>query len=162
MKAFTLIETLVAISVLIMALVGPLTIAEQSLRSAYYSRDQITAFYLAQEGIEYMRAVRDQNYLVGLSWLTGISNCTNVNCYVDFPNFNHSACPNDVCPALLVSTTDGLFNHQSGATSKFTRSVTLKTVPNATNQMIVSVTISWVSGNIQRSFQLEERIFNWL
>lgn len=161
-KGFTLIETLVAISVLVMALVGPLTIAEQSLRSAYYSRDQITAFYLAQEGIEYVRAIRDQNYLEGRSWLTGVSNCTNTNCTIDFPNFVHSACTNNVCTPLLVSANASLFNTVSGVPSKFTRSVSLIPVSGQPNQMIIKVTVSWASGNIQRSFNLEERIFDWL
>lgn len=56
---FTLIETLVAISILLIALTGPLTIAAKGLNTAYYARDQITAFYLAQEGIEYLRNIRD-------------------------------------------------------------------------------------------------------
>lgn len=75
-RGFTLIETLVAISILVLALTGPLTIISQALRSAYYSRDQIVAFYLAQEAVEYIRNVRDENSLkTGAlvdSWLNGI------------------------------------------------------------------------------------------
>ncbi len=159
---FTLIETLVAISVLIMSLVGPLAIAEQSLRSAYYSRDQITAFYIAQEGIEYIRGVRDQNYLTNNPWLTGVTDCDGALCVVDFPNFTHTVCPNGVCPPVLVSAAGGLFNQTSGTPSKFTRTLTLRQVDEAPDQMIVSVQVAWVSGGITRSFVLEERIFNWL
>lgn len=62
-KGFTLIETLVAISLLMVALVAPMTLAAQSLTAAYYARNQVTAFYLAQEGIEIVRAVRDANII---------------------------------------------------------------------------------------------------
>lgn len=60
---FTLIETMVAISLLMVALMAPMSLASQSLTAAYYARDQITAFYLAQEGIEIVRSVRDANIM---------------------------------------------------------------------------------------------------
>jgi prepilin-type N-terminal cleavage/methylation domain-containing protein len=64
-KGFTLVETLVAISILMLAILGPLSIASAGLRNSLYARDQITAFYLAQEGIEYVRYERDDTYLQG-------------------------------------------------------------------------------------------------
>jgi len=80
-KAFTIVETLVAISILLIALTGPLTIISQSLHSSYFSRDQVTASYLAQEAIEYIRNRRDTNALVTgndyTHWLDGIA--TNIN-----------------------------------------------------------------------------------
>lgn len=78
-KAFTIIETLVAISILTIALTGPLAIIAQALRSSYYARDQITAYYLAQEAIEYVRNMRDNNGLKGINalpseqWLSNIA-----------------------------------------------------------------------------------------
>lgn len=78
-KAFTLVETLVAISILTIALTGPLAIIAQALRSSYFARDQITAYYLAQEAVEYIRNQRDYNGLQGVSapaaenWLQGVA-----------------------------------------------------------------------------------------
>ena len=60
---FTILETLVAISILILALTAPLVIVSQALKSSYFSRDQITAYYLAQEAIEYIRNKRDNQGL---------------------------------------------------------------------------------------------------
>ena len=52
-----------------------LTIAEKGLASAEAARLEITAFYLAQEAIEYVRNVRDTNALAGYGgtsdWLIG-------------------------------------------------------------------------------------------
>lgn len=62
-KGFTLIETLVAISILLLSIIGPMEIAARGLFSAYYARDEITAYYLAQEGVEYVRNLRDTMYL---------------------------------------------------------------------------------------------------
>lgn len=73
-SGFTIIETLVAISILVISITGPMVIVSQSLKSAYYARDQITVFYLAQEAIEYIRNVRDTNDFNGATdWLDGIA-----------------------------------------------------------------------------------------
>ena len=76
-KGFTLIETMVAITVLMTAIVGPMEIASKALFSSYYARDQITAYYLAQEGIEIVRAKRDSyvlanptNYVANVSQIS--------------------------------------------------------------------------------------------
>src|SRR3989338_9606391 len=60
---FTLIETLVAVTILTFAVVGPMFTASRSIVAAQLANDQITASYLAQEGIEYVREVRDNAYL---------------------------------------------------------------------------------------------------
>lgn len=158
---FTLIETLVAISVLLVSLAGPLSIAAQSLQSAYYARDQITAFYLAQEAIEYVRAVRDQNVLEGNAWLTGIENCVGASCTIDFPNFSHALC-SGVCTPILIGESSGLFNHVAGSPSIYTRSFSLESVPGTADEMVIVVRVSWQTGVFPRSFELREHIFNWL
>lgn len=165
LRAFTLIESLVAISVLLVSLAAPLSIAAQSLRSAYYARDQITAFYLAQEAVEYIQAKRDQNYLASASWLNGLSECVTPNsCNVDFPNFTHAQCPSNGCPALYLRTSDQLFVADSAQAtpSVFTRTVRITTVTGNTDERAVTVTVSWVSAGISRTFQISEHLFNWL
>ena len=168
LRAFTLIETFVAITVLLISLAGPLSIAAQALKSAYYARDEITAFYLAQEGIEYVRAVRDQNYLTSAAWLTGLDPaCVAPNtCEVDFPHFWSQTCGGGsaACGPLVIDA-NGLFEYQIQANttpSLFTRTLTITTVAGAPDERSVTVTVSWVSAGINRSFQLSERLFNWL
>lgn len=60
---FTLVETLVAIAVLLAVIVGPITLIAHGLFSASFSRNHLIASNLAQEGIELIRAVRDNNIL---------------------------------------------------------------------------------------------------
>lgn len=71
LKAFTLIETLVAVTLLTFAVVGPLTAANRGLVVATTARDQLTASYLAQEGIETARLIRDDDYLSNYPATTG-------------------------------------------------------------------------------------------
>ena len=60
---FTLIETLVAVTILTLSVAGPMMTANRAIVAAQTSRDQLTASYLAQEGIEFVRAMRDREYL---------------------------------------------------------------------------------------------------
>jgi hypothetical protein len=51
-SGFTIVETLVAVAILMIAIAGPLTIVNKSLRAAMEAQDQVTAAYLAQDVIE--------------------------------------------------------------------------------------------------------------
>ena len=62
-SGLTMVETLVAISILTIAVIGPLGIIAQALHTSYYTRDQMTAYYLAQEPLEYVRNLRDNRGL---------------------------------------------------------------------------------------------------
>jgi type II secretory pathway pseudopilin PulG len=62
-QGFTIMETLVAISLLLLAITGPMVFAQNGLRAAFQSRDQVTAFYLAQDAIEFIKNRRDHNIL---------------------------------------------------------------------------------------------------
>ena len=51
---FTLIETFVAIVVLMITVLGPMMLLSRALLDARYIKDEIVATYLAQEGVELM------------------------------------------------------------------------------------------------------------
>src|SRR6266404_2318694 len=86
MKGFTLIETLVAVLLLSIAIVGPMTIAQKGLQTALIAKDQSTAFNLAQDAVEFIRFARDTNCLVtsvgacpAANWLNGNGGGTTIN-----------------------------------------------------------------------------------
>lgn len=70
-SGFSLIETLVAITILLLVITGPIAISSQSARSASFSSEQVTAFLLAQEGVELIQKARDD--LLVRSFATGAS-----------------------------------------------------------------------------------------
>ncbi|HMP67536.1 MAG TPA: prepilin-type N-terminal cleavage/methylation domain-containing protein [Candidatus Paceibacterota bacterium] len=90
-SGFTMVETLVAIFILLISITGPMAIAQSGLRAAYLSRDQTTAFYLAQDAIEYIKNLRDNNFIKSFEdptfddgWLDGLEACNgNPGCTID-------------------------------------------------------------------------------
>lgn len=57
---YSLVEVLVAITVLLLSIVGPMTIAAKGIQTGRFVGEQTTATYLAQEGIESVLAYRNQ------------------------------------------------------------------------------------------------------
>lgn len=159
MKGFTLIETLVAVTVLTLAVAGPFNALRGALLNSYIARDQLVATSLAQEGIEYVRSVRDANYLAGASWLTGLSACMPGPCVVDPTQGTVSG---TVAPLYL--STSGLYSQQNSAGAKvsnFTRTVTITTLAGGTEAK-VTVSVSWQTHGGTFTSTLTENIRDWL
>lgn len=62
-RGFTLVETMIAVTIVTLSVAGPLYGASRAFVAAEISRDHLIASYLAQEGIEYVREMRDDEYL---------------------------------------------------------------------------------------------------
>lgn len=62
-RGYSLVEVLVAITVLLVALVGPLTIASSGLKRANFAKEQTLAIFLAQEGMEAVVKLREDSAL---------------------------------------------------------------------------------------------------
>lgn len=179
-RGFTLIETLVAVSLLVIAIVAPMSLVSQALTTAYYARDQVAAYSLAQEGIEAVRAVRDGNILsnatqgTSLSLLQGIPIGTNftVDATVDTSVVGNDALSpcTGTCPFLKVDPLGILYGHNSTWTTftKFRRTVYAQYAgPAAINggqdEIRVTVTVSWETATGRtRSFKMYSNMYRWI
>ena len=76
---FTLIETLVAISILLIGVLGPMSIATRGITDGFYVQNQTVATYLAQEGLEMLFAQIENNTRENPGnpelWLAGLDFC---------------------------------------------------------------------------------------
>lgn len=168
-KGLTLIETLVAITILTVAIVAPMSLTIQSLAASYYARDQVVAFHLAQEAIESVRAARDANILKialaevdvscsPVSILCGIPIDTDFT--VDTRDNSMTVCTG-VCPNLQ---TDGnLYGYETGwVDTNIRRTVHASYTPGASDEITLNVTVYWQSGNKTRTFTLSSQLYRWL
>ncbi|MDB5265561.1 MAG: seg [Parcubacteria group bacterium] len=169
-KGFTLVETLVAISILMVSIVGPMYSVFQAVQTTYIARDQLIATALAQEGIEYVRHHRDNNSLYNLknpgspvSWMNGLSACTGQNCMVDViasDSVPPVTCSGTCSPLDNATVAPFYYNYISGTPSRFTRTVRINTV--SANEVVVTSTVSWINSKIPFSVTVTEHLYNWL
>lgn len=158
-RGFTLIETFVAISVLMTAVAGPLTIASKGLSSATIAKDQITAFYLGQDAVEFIRHRKDTNALRGDPWLSGLEACIGSSCTADSKEDSLTSC-GGTCPRLRYNDQSGFFTYSLGVETNFTRDVLVTSVNG--HEAAVEASVSWTTvGGFTRSFTVKEHIFDW-
>lgn len=154
-RGFSLIETLVAITILVFGIVGPLTLAQMNLRSFSQIRDRIIAEYLAAEGVDTVRNTRDTALIEDPA--SGLPNfnawgCVSVNgCFVDAtsvdPAFGSCA---DSCPKIKYDSATGRYNYSTGADTIFVRKIIISsrnlTVSGANGEeAVVIVRVEWPS-----------------
>lgn len=174
-NGFTLVETLVAISILSISIAATFTAVQNGIQNSTEARDQTVAFFLAQEAVEYIKNMRDQNALNSINggannWLTGISDLASDPCYfgkvcrVDAITQNTSYCGMafDTCSVLNQNSTSGLFSYTSGSgwnTTVFKRELRFReVVPN--EEVEITVRMSWSSRWGTKSFQITALVFN--
>lgn len=159
-SGFSLLETIVAIGILTLAFLGPLGVASFALRSATLSENQIIAYNLAEEGLEYMMNRRDSNVFAGQNWLNGFSSCNSVNgCRIDVTNNNIQGC-SSTCQKLHRDSSSGLYNYDaSDPVTIFERRIFLDNVSGMNDERKIRATVSWQERFGIRSITLESHIF---
>lgn len=185
-KGFTMVETLVAITILITATIAPMTIAARGLQSAFYAREHMTAVYLAQEAIENIRSRRDSFAIANKGtaaddWtgMANIAKCISPKvCDIDVRDSVtddlvdctlESNCRLQYDGAATTTGARGMYTHTtvSGAivNSPFTRIITM--TPSApfargNNDIKIQVTVRWQAGVLGgvKSITLQSVILN--
>jgi Tfp pilus assembly protein PilV len=174
---FSVVEALVAISVLTAVIAGVFSTVQTSLSQATLSKDEVKAFYLAQEAFEIIRNIRDTNRLEilfgnsSLPWLYGIpSACVNGDiCRVDAKSMSVISCGSaswgncmnlrqDLSPS---SPTYMLYGYDAGFTpTNFKREVYIQETVSE-REMSVIVRVTWSKGLISKSFQTRSYFMKW-
>ena len=172
-SGFTLVETLIAVAILMIAIAGPLTIANQALTSALGSRNAMIATYLAQDGMESIKNIKDNNLtdLAGFAW----SNIINTSCTVSSPcstpqPFNYigsDANNNIICTKvanckLFTNDSKKVYFYGGDSTNgdhptPFTR---YYYVNLNGNEAVVTVVVSWTDGSVPNEIRLQELMTN--
>jgi prepilin-type N-terminal cleavage/methylation domain-containing protein len=155
-NGFTLLEMMIASFVIVVGLTAVVTLMLRAAVSVQSASSRLTAVYLAQEGLEIVRNIRDSNWLAqrdnpGILWDQNISLCS--TCQADFDD-----------PALTryfgsrLRINGGFYNYTSGANTKFTRLIIITTL---TDTLQVSVRVRWVEKGVSQIVSVDEHLYNW-
>jgi prepilin-type N-terminal cleavage/methylation domain-containing protein len=190
-RAFTLVETLVAIAIITVVLAAPFHTAEEAVNASYISRDEITGDSLAQEGIEFVESIRDNNYLWNQSypaspvtWLAGLDGTaaapssgtwSSVNCFTNSCAMNSYPASVVQCPTSNCSTypldlytssgaTPYIYNINGASASNIqTRFTREFYLTNlSANEVEVTVKVYWVTEGQSYSTTLNDYLQNYL
>ncbi len=158
-QGFTLLETIVALTVIVAAMTGPIALTTRGIFDAKFAKNKLVAADLAQEGLEIIRQCRDNNILQSRAWNFSMGAG---DWQADVISSTLLQCP--LAPfitgaSLLRDGDSGLYNYVSGNSSMFTRRITIS--EPATDQMFVISNITWSEGGIDRVMTLQETLYNW-
>lgn len=176
-KGYSLVEVMVAISILMISIIGPMTIAVKSYQSAQYSRQQNTAFFLAQEGITAVNTLRNNGGVDAYTnasvdpwdWTTNpnIDECYEATgCNIDFRDSslldNITDCSVAGACRLLFDADGARARYQTnaGEESPYTRVITIELI--SAEEMQVESVVSWESKllNSSQEVRLSTSLFN--
>ncbi|MCE9585467.1 prepilin-type N-terminal cleavage/methylation domain-containing protein [Candidatus Nomurabacteria bacterium] len=183
-KGFTIIETLVAISIFSISILSLMVILSNGISDTNYAKQKMTAEYLAQEGVEYVRNIRDsfaltsntsgwndfKNILVNCDVAVSLTGCY-LNDRGDIYLYNNGitsvlvpACVNNICP-MLYDENSGKYGYVSGRDSGFVRTIKVDGLSNSlnfNNEIKIISTVYWKQGSGQKEISFSENLFNWI
>jgi len=162
---FTLIELIISVFIITIALSGAFGILQRIITSTYLSSSKLIASYLAQEGIEIVRNIRDTNWLKeAADWKTGINECSfsiGKFCEGDYDQEDTlTIWPEGTVPRLLKIDNQGFYNYDSGKNTKFKRKIYVDDIPGIEG-VKVRVLVQWQDYGRSYEVPAQEYLYNW-
>jgi|SRR3989344_1948037 len=151
-KGFTLLETIVAVGLIVVGLVSALSLVVSSLFYITNVQDRLVTANLIAEGIEVVRNIRDNNWLGNQSWNNGL---TDGDYQVAYDSTSLSSGSNP----LLFDSNTGLYNYASGAPTSYVRIVSITNL--SAYEIKVLSTVTWQRRGITYNNSAEDHLFNW-
>ncbi len=149
-KGFTLLELMITIAVISIGMIGIFGMIQRTMQSAEDLKSRLITAYLAQEGIELVRNIRDTNWFEGKDWDDGLTGCSS-SCEISFDE-----------PTLKLHSGDNLSIDGSGFygkngihESQFKREVFIE---NTGDYLEVKVKVSWEE---EQSFEVIKHLYQW-
>ncbi|MCX6754253.1 MAG: type II secretion system protein [Candidatus Nomurabacteria bacterium] len=180
-SGFTLVEAMVAVLILTLTVASLMTVVANSLFTARYASDDITASYLMQEAVDYIRNDRDSSiFLQNSTWdefKHKYDNCLpEVNgCYLDVVNKEGT----EPLPAPYFVSTHYLYYDDHAETTpyyvtdtgpdsisgmlktSFQRKIVVTNMPETPDEMDIAVTVTWLNGGSVKTRTLTSTLTNW-
>ena len=159
-KGFTLLEMLISIMIITIAVLPIYQAVFKYTKNTQTERENFIASYLGQEGIEFIKNIRDTNWIQGLAWDNGLSACLGSGCERGPYGLSVRAWTGEKLVIDEVSGATGFYRYVGSPlpgdiTTSFSRKIQI-TQPTA-DEIDITVTVYWGS----KTMVVKENIFNW-
>lgn len=183
-SGFSLVEVLVAITILLLVIVGPMQIISRSINSTNYASEQVNAWFLAQEGLELAQKGRDDLVLGDFkdqirseslepnpmdTFLTTYAECFNANgCGLIIGNtpsapISVTACAVNNCrlqltPSAAADRASYVHAISGNTQTPYTRVIKMERSPAGpakVREIKVTSTVTWRTGSLISSQKVE-------
>ncbi len=169
---FSLVETLFAIAILMIALVGPMTLAWSSLSASNDQRNEVTAGYLAQESLEQVKNMQNRGVLQGHSFTSFLGDCAGEQeCDIRPVDGDIVACSgaNGFCPIYRVTRASDSWYTSNGRENSdrtvvptgFKRKTVIAKQDLKDNEYKVTVTVGWQNRGLSRELTITELLYDY-
>ncbi|MFA7142009.1 MAG: prepilin-type N-terminal cleavage/methylation domain-containing protein [Candidatus Paceibacterota bacterium] len=150
-KGFTLIEVLLSVFIITVAVLGLYNGISYAFNSIEKAKDQFIAAYLAEEGVEIVKNLRDSNFVASKNWKEGLGSCTN-GCRADYKSTSLET--NTPDKKLLIND-HGYYNYTEGDETPFSRKITI--TDEGTDKIRVEAEVLYGD----HKFLLRRYLYNW-
>jgi prepilin-type N-terminal cleavage/methylation domain-containing protein len=167
-QGFTMAEMIIALSILSFGIVLVYGAFSSAVIVTNNIQSRFAAAYLAQEGLEIVRNLRDNNFIAkaqdsSVTWMDGLSGgpC-DVGCMVDYTTQTTAQLiPWD--ESFLRINDQGFYSYaEAGTPTIFKRKIIITPLLGLENNaMNVSVTVYWDYNGKSFSFEANENLYNW-
>jgi Tfp pilus assembly protein PilV len=190
LRGQSLIELLVAMVVIIIGLTAASGIVFSNIRVQEISTDRLIASNFSREGIEYVKQIRDSNWLAGAAFNTGMNSGTD---YTAIPVWTNGAFTGlDFSPTVITddtftliklsshaSTTNALYVQgpsYPGNATMFRRLLLIQPICSDTTVMTegsactsgltvvgvrITSTVTWTKRGMTRTSQVIDELYDW-
>jgi len=150
-RGFTLIELMVVVVVLSIGMIGVMNSIWQVFIYAKLLSSKLTAAYLAQEGIEIVRNIRDTNWVEGAVWDEGLELTGDFEADYDDPGLSFYG-------NGYLRIDGGFYNYNLGEETKFKRKINIQ---KDTDEISVLVEVIWQEGGKEYQIEVFEKLYKW-
>ena len=167
-RGFTIIELIITIAILSFGIIGVYGAFYPAISLAYNISHRLTAANLAQEGLEIVRNIRDNNFIASSSnpevlWYAGLLGCE-TGCQADYKTGTSSeGQSNQLSPYnpnnFLKITEDGLYGYDTGVDTMFKRQIIIH--QESTDVLKVTALVAWDYNGQPFSFEVDAYLYNW-
>ena len=156
LSGFTIIELIFTIFILIIGVFAIYGVYSKIVSDTNLSVSKLTAAYLAQEGIEIVRNIRDTNWVNGQSWNTGLSPGGLEEWEADYSTI---LSPYNSPGRFLRIAPGGFYNYDTGVTTKFRREII---VDNSDPSFLeVHSEVDWNEKGKDYNISIQENLYPW-